>query len=183
MATGVSETFWTIPAIGGKFGSEKEAFRFLGNIWGLISEQLKDGFERCEKELTKSKLGWFNSLTVEDEWCVGDIFETTEGNKYEKRFARLFIDYIQNSSRINIENIEDYLCFEWYFGSYILKDSSSKKTEITPEELWELLAEKNKGEFFVYPQSKYETDRTALPAFWGMVPQSIYFDDDDDEVD
>jgi len=176
-----TETYWTIPAIGGKFGSEIEAFRFLGNTWGHIAEQLKDGFERCEKGLTdKSKLGWFYSLTVKDEWCVGDIFETTLGSKYEKRFARLFVDYIQNSSRINIENIEDYLCFERYFDYCILKDSSSKETEITPEKLWELLAEKNKGEFFVYSLRKYETDLTYRPAFLGMVPQSVYIEVDEE---
>jgi len=64
-----TETYWTIPAIGGKFHSEKDAFKFLGQLWGRISGLLFNDWQRYEVEHELEGYGkqnWFNSFKCDD---------------------------------------------------------------------------------------------------------------------
>jgi hypothetical protein len=170
-----TETYWTIPAIGGKFHSEKDAFKFLGQLWGRISGLLFNDWQRYEVEHDLEGYGkqnWFNSFKCEDlKWNESPL------DIYAKRLFTLFEEYM-GSNDWDEEIIDDYLSYGLKDGKveYFKRDhlpTEDKVASATPEEFWNELAHKNDGNFFVWPLDCYGEGKT-LPAYWGMVPQVIY---------
>ena len=170
-----TETYWTIPAIGGKFHSEKDAFKFLGQLWGRISGLLFNDWQRYEVEHELEGYGkqnWFHSFKCDDlKWNDSTI------DIYSKRLFKLFDEYMADNEW-DEEIIDDYLSYGLKDGKieYFKRDhlpTEDKVASATPEEFWNELAHKNDGNFFVWPLDCYGEGKT-LPAYWGMVPQVIY---------